>query len=751
MELNEILDVIQGGKLEEQDKSWLEEAVDVLAKTDGQLSNAKVVADILNTKPFVNPAEFLSNTAANAEHDNDFQISYEDNEALSKVEFVNENGEITDFSEEIVNLAKLELAVETAEEAEPLTSYAYQVRLSEKMKEILAQMPVNQAAQSDGGQNISDAQLGADGVANLFNPNFNGRVQIKADQGLGALFAERMGNIADKGQTLAQKYGQALVDAYGEKGKTFFTYLTNKFNKLDSQLEEKLGKHYTKPKAVVQQMIKDGSWKEAALGIGLGAVAFAGAGTAIGVGASAGLTLMTANMTRKRCVEFYKKFKKEKKEAEEKEQDLTFWKFAGRNKKEIARIVLYSCATVAGASAFVSQVNALSNAGSAMGAAAASAAQKASMSKMVLMTSGTATPFASDAAANYSRYLKSGDEADKKAAKKALKKTLSIVGMAGLTYLAVSAFSAGDAHAAETGNDGIAPENGTPAPETDAPAPEANGSEADGSDVGDQNQDTGDQNQGADDQNAADPATNADGSQYAVEPAGDKEMAIYTRNLKLVPGHEEMIENINSGLVQIPDGMSPEEAINIARIQALNYGDKSLLIALKDCDGVTIDMREALYNLHNNSWTELDGVHRLGDRKDFIGDNCRRGVIKGVNCDDVKIVSHNTCKPVVYNNEQIDLTEQKPHVTSPVDTPSTPAQHDTPMHVNSANELVTPKPVEQIAEPAPEQPAPEQPKAPKGGHYNNENEYYNDIHDGKPAPQPTGRTYTVKGRILGGR
>ena len=174
---------------------------------------------------------------------------------------------------------------------------------------------------------------------------------------------------------------------------------------------------------------------------------------------------------------------------------------------------------------------------------------------------------------------------------------------------------------------------------------------------------------------AADIAANMADTTYAVEPAGAKEMAIYTRNLKFVPDSDIMVANIKDGLIQIPDGMSPEEAVNIARIQSLNYGNKDLLLMLKDCDGNQYDLREVLKNIHDNSWTTVGEGHNLGDMKDFVGDNCRHGIIKQIDCDgNVKIKVINTCKPTVY--EGTVPQHQHPQGSTP-DEPTTPPKSDT--------------------------------------------------------------------------
>ena len=584
MELNEVLQVINDGKLEEQNKSWLEEAANVLA-SNGKDAEAKSVVNVLQTKPFVSTDMFVRNAASIVENDNNSQKSNNLKAIFDKIEFVDENGKKKDLnlSQEVLDLAKLELAVELAEE-EPLLGSAYQERLIGKMQEILSGMPVNQAAQDQGNndQNLTNANLGAEGVANLFDPNFRGKVQIKVNQGLGGLFAARMGNVADQAQTLAQKYGQDLKDKFGKSGTSFFKFLEKKFNKVDSQLEQKLGSLYREPKAVVASMLQNGTWKEAALGIGLGAAAFIGAGTAVGVAASAGLTVMTAAMTGKRMKEFLKKFKTEQAEAKEKQEELSFWQFAGRNKKEVAKIILYTGATIAGGYAFASQVNALSNAGSAFGAAAAEAAQKASMSKMVLMTSGTATPFASDAAV-------AAANGDWETAKKSGKKALAVVGMAGLTYFVASSLGGGEAHAAETPAQGghgdgnpfantMFDENGhlnnPPVVEDVDQAPLAPGEHLP-------------EQGGADIDGGADGSDAASATHYSVDKPSDSVQHFYENKLhdpKFI-SHEDVQKIMaNMDNIEKPENMTDEMAINLARDERVWYhaGD---LIDIQDVNG----------------------------------------------------------------------------------------------------------------------------------------------------------------------
>lgn len=561
------------------------------------------------------------------------------------------------LSNEVFEAAKLGVSVNSVTDKQPLSQQEYNERLQSEIAEILSTMiltkPVNEKTnETETANDVTDANDRAKELANIFDPNFKGKVKV-SNTVAGATFATYLGRVATKAEELMPKYNKG-------KNKGFFSNLKDKFNKLDQAVTNKLKQKYQESKAVVTTMIQNGTWKEAALGLGLGATAFLTAGTMVGVGAAAGLTAMTAVQTYRRGKEFWNGYKA----AKAKNKKVNFGNYTLDNWKDAAKVVLYAGATVAGGAA--TYYNYLATAAKTAGdaatiATAADTAKTASFGKLGLITTATSGTHVADSAAA----LAKGDF--KQAGSSAKKAAFGIVGM-GLAYWLGSDNSAHanelPAHEAPTLGDGHGPVN---MEEAFAKGLfDANGNaQGDWLDVNSNPE-------------AADIASNMADTTYSVEPAGAKEMAIYTRNLKFVPDSDIMVANIKDGLIQIPDGMSPEEAVNIARIQSLNYGNHDLLTMLKDCDGNQYDLREVLKNIHDNSWTTVGKGHNLGDLKDFVGDNCRHGIIKQIDCDgNVKIKVINTCpdcKPVIYDNEVIN----KPVPVDP-DTPVAPSKPDTPV------------------------------------------------------------------------
>lgn len=66
----------------------------------------------------------------------------------------------------------------------------------------------------------------------------------------------------------------------------------------------------------------------------------------------------------------------------------------------------------------------------------------------------------------------------------------------------------------------------------------------------------------------------ASAHEYTV---GAREQAVYVRNLRIVQDSDLMVANVNDDIVKLPEGMTPEMAVNLGRVNLLYYGDDTAL------------------------------------------------------------------------------------------------------------------------------------------------------------------------------
>ena len=114
--------------------------------------------------------------------------------------------------------------------------------------------------------------------------------------------------------------------------------------------------------------------------------------------------------------------------------------------------------------------------------------------------------------------------------------------------------------------------------------------------------------------NGGEEASSATNHEYTVS---SREQMVYERNLRIVQNSDIMVANVKDGLVDLPKGMTPEMAVNLARVEMLYYGDDTALKVLLDCDEVSkISSVSYFDNLASKFTDSCSDPHGVGFPKD---------------------------------------------------------------------------------------------------------------------------------------
>lgn len=180
---------------------------------------------------------------------------------------------------------------------------------------------------------------------------------------------------------------------------------------------------------------------------------------------------------------------------------------------------------------------------------------------------------------------------------------------------------------------------------------------------------------------------------------GAREQMIYERNLHIVKDSDIMVANVKDGIVNLPKGMTPEMAVNLARVEYLYYGDDTGLLILKDCEEVSKISSLDYFNHVATKFTDSCQVpHGVGFPKDpnygYTDPNIYTAKIN-VDCDKTTIVpgqggGHAPTHPA---------TPVQP-ITNPLQ-PTTPVTPTTPAAPVTNLPPVSPTPVSLRVDPAP--------------------------------------------------
>ena len=675
MELQDILDKIDNQELDTLSPKELDEAIAILAdapqfRAEYQAAVEFKMAQASAERPQISDVEFTRNAIELNRNDSQLMMDANFEDAINdKIEYVDENGEVEyiELSQEFVDAAKLGVAVSAIDEKEPLSQTEYSERVQQEIAKLLSSMIVVKPADENNENNIQDANERAQSVIDIFNPEFSGRVQIDKESA-GAVFANYLGQVATRAQELNGKYGNH----------DFFVTLGEKFDDLDKRLENKLKDAYAKSKAVVNYMIETGSWKQVAASVALAGVASVGAGTAVGVGAAVGLTGLTAYRTYQRMNEFWKGFKKENQNSETRKQSFkNFGKYALNNKAKITEIVLYAGGTVAGADAAWNTYQAITQAGA--GAAEVTAAASSAMgTKFAMITGAAATPYAADTTTALMKR-------DWKTAKSSAKKTATVIGV---SLFASWAMGGSDAHAAEPTDPTIVPTDSLDADSTQvipSDSTQVTQPVAEGGDTGDTGG-TGD--------HTGDAA--AVTHEYTTDEVGAREQHFYEKRLAIVPHSDQMVLNATVDangdvLVKLPENMTPEQAVHLAAMEKLYYGNDEALKALLNCDDVQINTEQYFAQLHEKFVTEIGdprGIMGYPTDPNYVADPNIHARITGVNCDDGASISRTVHHPAPAQQPVQPAQPDQPAVQVPAEEPVDELVVDYPAQPEPAPEVV---------------------------------------------------------------
>ncbi len=594
MKLNEAKKAVAENRLNDLSVSELKEAEKLLKEAGEDKAAAAVAAQLAAAENDNNEQtvkEFSYDELKDNPDKNNQELK-ESIELLGNLDIQGTDGKSVDIKNEIVAAAQLKADLSVSEKGgngETVTLDDYQKEFAKNINAILLGMMQTEAAAHGKG----DAEATKQKLDELTTAAQQGqKVTVGLNAAIGTMsnFAEDIDNsIAG----LSKKLGNS---AFGKSVKA-------RWNKLDTSLRKKLGKPYEKARAYAKVFHEQGGTTA------VGMMFVAGFGGPIGLGVYAGYVV------KKRVLPFLQKYKKEN------ETNKTSFKdFIKENKKESIKAGLYAASAVAG---FVTAgVQAYQNIAQAAGAMQAIDGAVSYTSTAKLLTAAGAAM--TEPVTELGIAVK-----EKKDVGKATKRLLGKAAMFGIGFGANELAHLGmewyDSHTGEAADAAEAAAAGAAAttPEVTEPAPEVVNNETVNNEVVNE-----------------EPAPAVVDEGPAIE-VGAREQALYERNLKLVPNSDIMVDNVNEGDVNLPNGMTPEMAVNLARVEYLYYGDDTGLKLLLDCDSVN-DVNSIQY------FREMSDkfVTQAGDPRGLIGyptdpnyvaDANIHARIKEVDCSGVKI------------------------------------------------------------------------------------------------------------------
>jgi len=195
----------------------------------------------------------------------------------------------------------------------------------------------------------------------------------------------------------------------------------------------------------------------------------------------------------------------------------------------------------------------------------------------------------------------------------------------------------------------------------------------------------------------------ASAHEYTV---GAREQAVYVRNLRIVQDSDLMVANVNDDIVKLPEGMTPEMAVNLGRVNLLYYGDDTALKLLRDCDEVrNISSVEYFSRLADKFTDSVQDPHGVGFPKDpnygYTDPNIYTRSVH-VDCDKTTIIPGR-------------IGGHVPPVTTPVEpaNPTAPVQNLPPIEPTPVTLRVDPTPIPTHIDPVSvDQPTVTAPEAP---------------------------------------
>ena len=508
---------------------------------------------------------------------------------LQNMIVVDNEGKQVDVSSQIVEVAKLKTIADLSLSAEPITPELYKAQLRDNMDMSIYGIMMTNLTVKDNATSFE--------LKRPMREMLDGKKQTVTAESVSGVLGNQMVSLNDfatkltdkfKNLSLAQKFKERVAQA-------------------NTKLTQKLKDTYVKARTYAQILHEQGVLAD----VGMAFVA--------GVGGPVGMAAYGAWTYYRRVHPLYKAYREEKKNNPE----INLWNYLGNHKKDAMFAGLYMASSVASfavAGAAVSQAIAQGTSLAQVGTASVAPLAQA---KAAIAFSTVAARCTTDIAEAW------GTPDQNKALKRSIASiAMSVVGYGFAHYLA----GAHDAAAAEHTQTATTPTNvvATPTNEVTPSAGDNNFTYV----VQPENQNTAPFQPFPWQENTPDtPAVDATpaGADSTSVPqdthvtevptqeytVGASEQAVYERNLQIVKNSDIMVANVKDGIVDLPKGMTPEMAVNLARVQLLYYGDNTGLRILLDCDEVSkISSTGYFDNLASKFTDSCNDPHGVGFPKD---------------------------------------------------------------------------------------------------------------------------------------
>lgn len=545
-------------------------------------------------------------------------------QCLTNMVVIDEQGKEVDVKSNIIEVAKLKTVADLCMSPEPISQEVYNNRLRDNLDlSIYGIMMTDLATKPNSSPKNLQASLDA---------LLDGKKQIVSTNSVSGILGGNIVTLTNFADSLVNKFKNLNL---AQKFKT-------KIAQANESLTQKLKDTYVKARTYAQVLQEQGVWAD------VGMAFVAGAGGPVGMAAYGAWTYY------RRVHPLYKAYKEEKGNNPEMKN---FWQYIKSHKKDATFAGLYMLSSVA-----------------SFGAAGAAIGQAFAQTNTVAQAAGNAFLHAKSAIA----YTMVGSRCATDIAQawgtpdmgKALKRSLISMGMCGVGYNLAHYVAE---HAGNTDIVDNAP-NQTPIKpvipwQNDSiqgdyqPAePTMHGSDTviltdsndalkGGANVAEptmQGSRTVILTDSHDALNGGEEAATATNHEYTV---GTREQIVYERNLRIVKDSDIMVANVKDGIVELPKGMTPEMAVNLARVNSLYYGDNTGLYLLKDCDEVSkissVEYFNKIAAKFTDSCSDPHGVGFPTDPKYYANPNIYTSSIE-VDCGKVTLIGgHTNPNPIV--------------------------------------------------------------------------------------------------------
>ena len=466
---------------------------------------------------------------------------------LNNMVVVDEKGKQVDISSNIIEVAKLKTVSDLVSSSEPISQESYNARLRDNIDlSIYGILTTNMITTSGNSPQTIQQSMSA---------LLDGKKQTVTTASASGILSTQIVSLSKFADNLATKFKNLNL---AQKFKA-------KVEQANANLTQKLKETYVKARTYAQILQEQGVFAD----VGMAFVA--------GVGGPVGMAAYGAWTYYRRVHPLYKAYREEKKNNPEVKN---FWKYLGQHKKDAMFAGLYMASSVASFGVAGVAVAQAFTQGTNLAHTAAASVAPLVQAKAAIAFSTVGARCATDIAQAWGT-----PDRDK-----AIKRSLLSIGMSAVGY--------GFAHYLASSHGDI-----TPSEHTQTPAASEHNdfnyvAKPDSQEVQGFKpmpwQETMSDNAPVEANHAAIDGTANVQQEVSVADAptheytvGAREQAVYERNLKIVDKSDIMVANVEDDIVKLPKGMTPEMAVNLARVQMLYYGDDTGLKILLDCDEVS--------------------------------------------------------------------------------------------------------------------------------------------------------------------